>query len=83
MKRARIVVAAVGLGVGLIGCQPEEEEAPVPPGAVPAAPDVRPGTEAAPGGAAQAGAAADSTAGVPREEPVEGPESAEAGAGGS
>jgi hypothetical protein len=45
----------------LAGCrQPQEQtgEGPIPPGAIPAAPDVRPGTPSAPGGVAPAGGAA-------------------------
>lgn len=57
--RAMAVTVAVG-ALLLGGCrQPQEQtaEPPVPPGAVPAAPDVRPGTESAPGGVAPAGGA--------------------------
>ncbi|MEX2583245.1 MAG: hypothetical protein WD766_08215 [Gemmatimonadota bacterium] len=60
------VVGVALLSAWLAACQPGEEEQPVPPGAIPAAPDMRPGTEAAPGGVALPGAQTDSVAGEPR-----------------
>jgi hypothetical protein len=59
MQMIRSVGVVVGVSALLLaGCrQPQEQtpEPPVPPGAVPAAPDVRPGTPSAPGGVAPAG----------------------------
>ncbi|CAN5779879.1 hypothetical protein BH23GEM6_BH23GEM6_00210 [soil metagenome] len=59
MQKIRAVGVAMALGALLVGgCrQPQEQSAepPVPPGSIPAAPDVRPGTESAPGGVAPSG----------------------------
>jgi hypothetical protein len=59
MQKIRAVGCALLAGGVLLGAcrQPQEQssEPAVPPGAVPAAPDVRPGTESAPGAVAPSG----------------------------
>jgi hypothetical protein len=70
-------IALAAATIAIAGCQPGDEEEPVPEGAIPAAPDVRPGSEAAPGGLAVPGAQTDSAAGVPRQELPEDQPSAE------
>jgi hypothetical protein len=59
MRTIRMVGAGLAIGAVLLGgCrQPQDQtgESGVPVGAVPAAPDVRPGTPSAPGGVAPAG----------------------------
>jgi hypothetical protein len=60
MHKIRAAGVAMAFGALLVGgCrQPQEQtaEPPIPPGSIPAAPDVRPGTESAPGGVAPTGA---------------------------
>jgi hypothetical protein len=50
--------ALFAAGVLVIGCQPSNDQVPdaVPPGAIPAAPDVRPGAEPEPSGTMSTGA---------------------------
>lgn len=77
MEARRWSSAALLAGLLLVGgcgqdteMEAEEEtieEGLVPPGAIPAAPDVRPGTEATEGGVIQTGAATDSVTGLPAE----------------
>ncbi len=59
MKTIRMVGAGLAVGALLLGgCrQPQDQmaEPGVPVGAIPAAPDVRPGTPSAPGGVAPSG----------------------------
>lgn len=56
-RAAAVLIVAVPLLYA--GCREDQErqgEPAVPPGSVPAAPDVRPGTESAPGGVMPSGA---------------------------
>lgn len=62
-KGNKLVILLAGTLAGLAGCQPEAEPPEVDPGAIPAAPDMRPGAEAVPAPAMTPGAAAD-TVGV-------------------
>jgi hypothetical protein len=60
---------AVIIGAALLaaGCQPGTEQQEIEQGAIPAAPDMRPGSEVAPGGVVAPGAAQDTVLGEPRE----------------
>jgi len=71
-----MILVAAALFAGVTGCQPGEERRAIDQGAIPAAPDMRPGTEAAPGGVAAPGVVTDTIPGDPREPLTEGPPSA-------
>jgi hypothetical protein len=60
---------AVIMGVALLlaGCPPGTEQQEIEQGAIPAAPDMRPGSEVAPGGVVAPGATQDTVLGQPRE----------------
>ncbi|MEX2571974.1 MAG: hypothetical protein WD737_11805 [Gemmatimonadota bacterium] len=70
IKSRAAVVGFVAAAVTLSACQPGEDEEPVPPGAVPAAPEMRPESDATPGGVAVPGAESDSAIG-PGQPPTE------------
>jgi hypothetical protein len=59
-----VIIASVLL---VAGCQPGAERQEIEQGAIPAAPDMRPGSEVAPGGVVAPGATQDTVLGQPRE----------------
>jgi hypothetical protein len=77
MRREGMIWGGLLLGsLSLTACQPGAEQTEIDPGAIPAAPDMRPGTEAAPGGVIVPGADPDTVAGMPREPVAEQPPAA-------
>jgi hypothetical protein len=61
----RMSASMAGVMLMLGGCQPGEERREVDPAAIPAAPDMRPGTEAVPGGVVVPGAVPDTAPRLP------------------
>jgi hypothetical protein len=77
-KQLRLSRALPVLAIaGVVACQPGDRQTEIEPGAIPAAPEMRPGTEAAPGGITAPGVVdtlpADTVVGQARRTPAIGP----------